>query len=114
MIVPGVFGAGIYQISRFVDLFFLSTLEVGSYTYLAMATAGTSCRWGSSGSRWAPPSCPRCRAIAREENEEAQRLQSNAIELAMLLTVPAAAALFVRAAPSRACSSGVPSASKMR
>ena len=30
-----------------------------------------------------------------EENDEAQRLQSNAIELAMLLTVPAAAALFV-------------------
>ena len=33
--------------------------------------------------------------MAREENEEAQRLQSNAIELSMLLTIPAAVALFV-------------------
>ncbi|MEO1488954.1 MAG: lipid II flippase MurJ, partial [Pseudomonadota bacterium] len=32
LIVPAIFGAGVYQISRFVDLFFLSTLPVGSYT----------------------------------------------------------------------------------
>lgn len=35
------------------------------------------------------------RYLARSEDAEAQRLQSNAIELAMLLTVPAAVALFV-------------------
>ena len=96
LIVPAVFGAGIYQISRFVDLFFLSTLEVGSYTYLAMADRWNQLPLGIIGIALGTAILPALsRYLSREENEEAQRLQSNAIELAMLLTVPAAAALFV-------------------
>jgi len=37
LILPAIFGAGIYQISRFVDLFFLGRLPEGSFVYLAMA-----------------------------------------------------------------------------
>ena len=37
LILPAVFGAGIYQISRFIDLFFLGRLPEGSFVYLAMA-----------------------------------------------------------------------------
>jgi peptidoglycan biosynthesis protein MviN/MurJ (putative lipid II flippase) len=37
LIVPAVFGAGVYQISRFIDLFFIRGLPDGRLTYLAMA-----------------------------------------------------------------------------
>ncbi|MFZ1476796.1 MAG: murein biosynthesis integral membrane protein MurJ, partial [Sphingorhabdus sp.] len=37
LILPAVFGAGIYQISRFIDLFFLGRLEEGSFVFLALA-----------------------------------------------------------------------------
>ena len=96
LIVPAVFGAGIYQISRFVDLFFLSTLQVGSYTYLAMADRWNQLPLGIIGIALGTAILPALsRFLARSEDAEAQRLQSNAIELAMLLTVPAAVALFV-------------------
>ncbi|MGY8973553.1 MAG: murein biosynthesis integral membrane protein MurJ, partial [Sphingomonadales bacterium] len=96
LIVPAVFGAGIYQISRFVDLFFLSTLQVGSYTYLAMADRWNQLPLGIIGIALGTAILPALsRYLARSEDAEAQRLQSNAIELAMLLTVPAAVALFV-------------------
>jgi putative peptidoglycan lipid II flippase len=96
LIVPAVFGAGVYQISRFIDLFFLSTLEVGSYTYLAMADRWNQLPLGIIGIALGTAILPALsRHLSKEEGEEAQRLQSNAIELAMLLTLPAAAALFV-------------------
>jgi putative peptidoglycan lipid II flippase len=37
LIIPAIFGAGVYQLSRFLDLFFLGRLPEGSFTYLAMA-----------------------------------------------------------------------------
>ena len=96
LIVPAVFGAGVYQISRFIDLFFLSTLPVGSYTYLAMADRWNQLPLGIIGIALGTAILPALsRYLGRSEGEEASRLQSNAIELAMLLTVPAAAALFV-------------------
>lgn len=96
LVVPAIFGAGVYQISRFIDLFFLSTLEVGSYTYLAMADRWNQLPLGIIGIALGTAILPALsRYLAREEKDEAQRLQSNAIELAMLLTVPAAVALFV-------------------
>ncbi len=95
LVVPAVFGAGIYQISRFVDLFFLSTLPVGSYTYLNMADRWNQLPLGIIGIALGTAILPALsRHIGREEADEASRLQSNAIELAMLLTVPCAVALF--------------------
>ncbi len=95
LVVPAVFGAGIYQISRFVDLFFLSTLPVGSYTYLSMADRWNQLPLGIIGIALGTAILPALsRFISREESDEASRLQSNAIELAMLLTVPCAVALF--------------------
>src|SRR3546814_19340346 len=35
LILPAVFGAGVYQISRFIDFFFIATLPDKSITYLA-------------------------------------------------------------------------------
>ncbi|MBV7265986.1 murein biosynthesis integral membrane protein MurJ [Erythrobacter ani] len=95
LVVPAIFGAGVYQISRFVDLFFLSTLPVGSYTYLQMADRWNQLPLGIIGIALGTAILPALsRYLGREESDEAARLQSNAIELAMLLTVPCAVALF--------------------
>ncbi len=95
LMVPAIFGAGIYQISRFVDLFFLSTLPVGSYTYLQMADRWNQLPLGIIGIALGTAILPALsRYLGRDEDAEAARLQSNAIELAMLLTLPCAVALF--------------------
>ncbi len=95
LMVPAIFGAGVYQISRFVDLFFLSTLPVGSYTYLQMADRWNQLPLGIIGIALGTAILPALsRHLSRAEDGEAARLQSNAIELAMLLTVPCAVALF--------------------
>ncbi|MBA4165883.1 MAG: murein biosynthesis integral membrane protein MurJ, partial [Erythrobacter sp.] len=95
LIVPAVFGAGVYQISRFIDLAFIRALPDGSLTYMAMADRWNQLPLGIIGIALGTAILPALsRYIARDENDEAQRLQSNAIELAMLLTFPAAVALF--------------------
>lgn len=96
LILPAVFGAGVYQISRFIDLFFLSTLPDGAYTFLAMGDRLNQLPLGIVGIALGTAILPSLsRHIASADHDAAQRLQSNAIELAMLLTVPAAVALFV-------------------
>jgi putative peptidoglycan lipid II flippase len=96
LILPAVFGAGVYQISRFIDLFFLGQLPEGSITYLAMADRWNQLPLGIIGIALSTAILPALsRHVAREEGGEAARLQSNAVELSMLLTIPAAVALFV-------------------
>ena len=96
LILPAVFGAGVYQLSRFLDLFFLSTLPDGAYTFLAMADRLNQLPLGIIGIALGTAILPSLsRHIAADDHDEAQRLQSNAIELALLLTIPAAVALFV-------------------
>lgn len=96
LILPAVFGAGVYQISRFIDLFFLSTLPDGSYTFLAMADRLNQLPLGIIGIALGTAILPSLsRHIAGDEHDHAERLQSNAVELALLLTLPAAVALFV-------------------
>jgi putative peptidoglycan lipid II flippase len=96
LILPAVFGAGVYQISRFIDLFFISTLPDKSITFLAMADRLNQMPLGIIGIALGTAILPALsRFIALGAAEEASRLQSNAFELAMLLTVPAAVALYV-------------------
>ncbi len=67
----------------------------------AWPTGSTSCRSASSASRWARRSCRRCRASSRRTTcGGAQRVQSNAIELGLLLTIPAAVGLFICRRPA--------------
>lgn len=95
LIVPAIFGAGVYQISRFIDLAFIGQLPDGSLTYMAMADRWNQLPLGIIGIALGTAILPALsRHIGKEENEEAARLQSNAIELAMLLTMPCAVALF--------------------
>ena len=96
LIVPAVFGAGVYQISRFIDLAFIRGLPDGSLTYMAMADRWNQLPLGIIGIALGTAILPALsRFIARSEDEEAVRLQANAVELAMLLTLPCAVALFI-------------------
>lgn len=100
LIFPAIFGAGIYQISRFVDLFFVTRLPEGSLTYLAMADRLNQLPLGIIGIALGTAILPALsKLIATDNAGGASHLQSNAIELAMLLTIPAAFALYVAAWP---------------
>jgi putative peptidoglycan lipid II flippase len=100
LILPAVFGAGIYQISRFVDLFFLGRLEEGSFVFLALADRLNQLPLGIIGIALGTAILPALsRFIAEKDDGGAQRVQSNAIELGLLLTVPAAVGLFFAAQP---------------
>ena len=96
LIVPAVFGAGVYQISRFIDLAFFRGLPDGSLTYMAMADRWNQLPLGVIGIALGTAVLPALsRYIAQNEDEQAVRLQANAIELALLLTLPCAVALFI-------------------
>ncbi len=96
LIGPAVLGAGVYQISRFIDLFFLATLPDGSYTFLAMADRLNQLPMGIIGIALGTAILPSLsRFVAQGQPDEAARLQGNAVELALLLTLPAAIALFI-------------------
>ena len=100
LILPAVFGAGIYQISRFIDLFFLGRLEEGSFVFLALADRLNQLPLGIIGIALGTAILPALsRFIALNDAGGAQRVQSNAIELGLLLTVPAAIGLFFAAQP---------------
>lgn len=96
LILPATFGAGIYQISQFVDTFFATSLPQGSLTLLKLADRLNQMPLGIVGIALGTAILPMLsRHIHSGEAGEAQRLQGQAFELATLLTLPAAAALAV-------------------
>lgn len=96
VILPATFGAGIYQISQFVDTFFATSLPQGSLTLLKMADRLNQMPLGIVGIALGTAILPMlARHIQSDNSAEAQRLQSNAFEMATLLTLPAAAALAI-------------------
>lgn len=96
LILPATFGAGIYQISQFVDTFFATSLPQGSLTLLKLADRLNQMPLGIVGIALGTAILPMLsRHIHTGEAAEAQRLQSNAFEIGTLLTLPAAAALAV-------------------
>ncbi len=96
LILPATFGAGIYQISQFVDTFFATSLPQGSLTLLKLADRLNQLPLGIVGIALGTAILPMLsRHIHGGDAAEAQRLQSNAFEMATLLTLPAAAALAI-------------------
>lgn len=96
LILPATFGAGIYQISQFVDTFFATSLPQGSLTLLKLADRLNQMPLGIVGIALGTAILPMLsRHIHAGDTGEAQRLQSNAFEMATLLTLPAAAALAI-------------------
>jgi len=96
LILPATFGAGIYQVSQFVDTFFATSLPQGSLTLLKLADRLNQMPLGIVGIALGTAILPMLsRHIHSGDAGEAQRLQSNAFEMATLLTLPAAAALAI-------------------
>ena len=96
LILPATFGAGIYQISQLVDTFFATSLPQGSLTLLKMADRLNQMPLGIFGIALGTAILPMlARHIQAGNSAEAQRLQTNAIEIAMLLCLPAAVALAI-------------------
>ncbi|WP_114954912.1 murein biosynthesis integral membrane protein MurJ [Sphingosinicella terrae] len=100
IILPAVFGAGVYQINQLVQLYFVTSLPEGSLAYLAYADRLNQLPLGVIGIALGTAILPGLsRFVGGGDRAGADRLQSSAIELAMLLTLPAAAALAVCAGP---------------
>ncbi len=89
LILPATFGAGIYQISQFVDTFFATSLPQGSLTLLKMGDRLNQMPLGIVGIALGTAILPMLsRHIHGGDAKEAQRLQGNAFEMATLLTLP--------------------------
>lgn len=96
LILPATFGAGIYQVSQFVDTFFATSLPQGSLTLLKLGDRLNQMPLGIVGIALGTAILPMLsRHIHSGDAREAQRLQANAFEMATLLTLPAAAALAI-------------------
>jgi putative peptidoglycan lipid II flippase len=96
LILPATFGAGIYQISQFVDTFFATSLAQGSLTLLKYADRLNQMPLGIVGIALGTAILPMlAQQIHAGDHAGAQKLQANAVEMATLLTLPAAAALAV-------------------
>jgi putative peptidoglycan lipid II flippase len=96
LILPATLGAGVYQISQFVDTFFATSLEQGSLTLLKYADRLNQMPLGIVGIALGTAILPMlARHIQSGDMREAQRLQTNAVEMATLLTLPAAVALAI-------------------
>ena len=96
LILPATFGAGIYQISQLVDTFFATSLPQGSLTLLKLADRLNQMPLGIFGIALGTAILPMlARHIQSDNTREAQRLQTNAVEIACLLTLPAAVALAI-------------------
>lgn len=96
LILPATFGAGIYQVSQFVDTFFATSLPQGSLTLLKLGDRLNQMPLGIVGIALGTAILPMlARHIQTGDAREAQRLQSNAFEIATLLTLPAAVALAI-------------------
>ncbi len=96
LILPATFGAGIYQISQLVDTFFATSLPQGSLTLLKLADRLNQMPLGIFGIALGTAILPMlARHIQSGNAGEAQRLQTNAVEIAMLLCLPCAVALSI-------------------
>lgn len=100
IILPATFGAGIYQISQLIDVFFATRLEEGAMSFLNYADRLNQLPLGVIGIALGTAILPALsRLIGNHDSAGAQRLMSQALELSMLLTIPAAFALVICAGP---------------
>src|SRR5207302_3121896 len=98
--VPGVFGAGITQINLLVSTVIASLLPSGAVAYLYYAERLNQLPLGAVGIAVGTAILPALsRHVRAGEEAAAQETQNRGIELALLLTLPAAVALFVIAEP---------------
>ena len=98
--LPAAIGGGAYQINTLVQLYFLNQLEDGSVSYMNYADRLNQLPLGIIGIALSTAILPTLSKFVGGDNKEgADRIQSDAIELSMLLTIPAAVALAICAEP---------------
>ncbi len=99
--LPVAFGAGIYQINLVIDTIIASLLPSGSIAYLFYADRITQLPLGVVGVAVGTALLPLLsRQVSSNNHEAALAAQNRAIEFSLLLTIPAAVALFVIAEPA--------------
>ncbi|HWH22687.1 MAG TPA: murein biosynthesis integral membrane protein MurJ, partial [Allosphingosinicella sp.] len=100
LILPATLGGGIYYISQAFYAYFATSLPEGSLVYLGFADRLNQLPLAIIGSALGTAILPALsRAVMDTDKSGAAHVQSQAIELAMLLTLPAAVALAVTAGP---------------
>jgi putative peptidoglycan lipid II flippase len=100
VVLPATLGAGVYQISAFIDTFFLARIGTGSLSYFNYADRLNQLPLGVIGAALGTAILPQVsKHVGANEPDKAARVQSQAAELAMLLCLPAALALAVSALP---------------
>jgi putative peptidoglycan lipid II flippase len=100
LILPATLGGGIYYISQAFYAYFATSLPEGSMVYLGFADRLNQLPLAIIGSALGTAILPAIsRAVGGGDDAGAARVQSQAVELAMLLTLPAAVALAVTAEP---------------
>lgn len=93
-IIPGVFGSGIYQINLFLDTLFVSFLATGAVSWLYYANRLYQLPVGIIGAAIGTALLPiLTRHLKSGDFEQAKHSLNRALEVAMLLSVPAAAGL---------------------
>lgn len=100
VVIPATLGAGVYQISQLIDTFFATRLPEGSMSYLNYSDRLNQLPLSVIGTALGTAILPQIsRFISRNEPDEAAKVQGQAVDLSMLLCLPAALALAVVAGP---------------
>lgn len=100
VVIPATFAAGVYQLSILIDTTFISYLEEGSMAYLNYADRLNQLPLGIIGTALGTAILPSIsRYVDQGKPEEAVKIQNQAVDLAMLLTLPAAVALAAVSVP---------------
>jgi len=98
--LPAAIGGGAYQINTLLQLFFLNQLDDGSVSYMNYADRLNQLPLGIIGIALSTAILPTLsKYVGGDDHEGASAIQSDAIELAMLLTLPATVALAICGVP---------------
>jgi putative peptidoglycan lipid II flippase len=100
VVVPATLGAGVYQVSVFIDTFFLTRIGTGAVSWFNYADRLNQLPLGVIGAAIGTAILPQVsRHVDIGEADQAAKVQGQAAELAMLLCLPAALALAASALP---------------
>lgn len=100
LMLPGIIGAGVVHINLFVDIIIASTLAEGSISYLYYADRLNQLPLGMVGIAVGTALLPMLsRALAGDDATEAQSLFNRALEVCLVLALPAGVAMIVAAEP---------------
>ncbi len=100
VVLPATLGAGVYQVSVFIDTFFLTRIGTGAVSWFNYADRLNQLPLGVIGAALGTAILPQVsRHVDVGEADKAARVQGQAAELAMFLCLPAALALCASALP---------------